>query len=555
VANVFIRGASADQVLVLVDGARVNSATLGAFDFANLTTENIERIEVLRGFGGTLYGSEAVGGVIQIFTRKGTGPFHGSVATGGGNGSTDREVAEISGQAGIFSYSGSASHFRTDGFKPENDDYENTVVSGRLDADVIENGSARLVYRIGSADFGNFFSNNFLAAPDPNARQEDDSAVARGDWNHTVLPGVQYRIGFSYTRDDLAFRDPPDAAETSSTDSDFLSQIFTGDLQSNLSWWSGRGESTFGVEYEVQSGDVDSQFSDPAFGAFPSRFDRDIRNVAGYMLQHLFLDERRFGLVGGVRVDDNQRFGQAVSPSGGVTYALSSTGTRFRATYAEGFKAPTLNELFFPDFGNPNLDAESSWEASGGFDQPGWSGRVLLSASYFHRQVTNLIEGVPQENGLFRAENVGKATVDGVETALEFEVLPYVRVGGNYTFLDIDAETSGKARKAKHSGSVHVAAGRDGIWKRGDRFSADIRLLLVGAREDFDPAAFFAARENPAYQRADLAVSYGWPVVWWQVARAGVFARAENLFDRDYQEVLGFGARPFNILAGVKAEF
>ena len=555
VTDVFLRGASSDQVLVLIDGVRVNSTTLGSFDFANLTTENIERIEVLRGVDLTMYGSEAVGGVIQISPRRGPGGPRGSISASGGNADTDREVAEVSGQAGIVSFSGSASHIHTGGFKAENDDYENTVVSGRLDADVIDGGTARLVYRLGTAEFGNFFSNNFLAAPDPNARQEDDFAVARGDWSHSLFPGLQYRLGISYSRDDLGFRDPSDAAETTSTDSDVLAEILTGDVQSNLTWWRGKGESTRGIEHETQLADSKSLVSDPSFGDSRTTFDRSSRNVAGYTLQHVFLNERRLVLLGGVRVDDNQRFGRAVSPSGGATVTLAATATRFRATYAEGFKAPTMNELFFPGFGNPNLGAETSWEASGGFDQPWCSQRALLSASYFHREVSGLIEGVPQASGLFIAENVGDARVDGAEASVDYEIVSGVRAGGAYTFLDIDAKSGGRVRKPKHSGSIRLAAERDGILSAGDRASIDARLLLVGSRDDFDPQAFFAVQENPAYQRTDLSASYGRPVAWWAIHRAGIFARVENLFDRHYQEVLGFSARPLNVLAGVKAEF
>lgn len=553
VTNVSLRGAASDQVLVLIDGVRVNNTALGSFDFANLTTENVERIEVLRGFGGTLYGSEAVGGVIQIFTRRGSGPPRGSISTAGGNGATDREVAEVSGQAGIVSFSGSASHFRTEGFKPENDEYENTVVSGRLDADVIPGGTARVLYRVGSADFENFSNNNFLAAPDPDARQEDDFATARADWSHAPLRGLQYRAGFSYSRDDLDFRDRPDSAESSSLDSDVLSEILTGDVQSTLTFADGMAESTLGIEHETQLADSDSVFSDPSFGASRTEFDRSIRNVAGYAVQHVFLHDRRLALEGGVRVDENQRFGRAVSPSGGLSFSHVATGTRLRTSYAEGFKAPTMNELFFPGFGNPDLEAETSWEASGGFDQR--VGPALVSASYFHREVSDLIEGVPQPSGLFQAENVGEARVDGVEASIDYEVASGVRAGGNYTFLDIDADASGRVRKPKHGGSIHVSIEREGIGTKGDRVSLDARLLLVGARDDFDPQTFFAVRENSAYQRTDLAASYGWPIGVYSVQRAAVFARVENLFDRHYQEVLGFGARPLNVLAGVKAEF
>jgi vitamin B12 transporter len=554
VTSVLIRGADADQVLVLIDGVRVNSTTLGAFDFSQLTPENIDRVEVLRGWGGTLYGSEAVGGVIQIFTRRGEGPPHGSVSASGGNASTDREVGEFSGQTGIVSYSGAISHIHTDGFKPENDDYENIVVNGRLDADLVENGTARAIFRIGKAEFGNFSSNNFLVAPDPNARQTDQYSVVRADWTHSPFEMLRYRFAFSFSRDDQHFDDPADAAETTSTVSDFLSQTMAGDGNATLTWLAGAAESTFGLEYDNQLGDTDSLSSDPTFGDFSSSFDHSVGNLAGYTLHQLFLVERRLVLTGGVRVDDNQRFGLAVSPSGGVSYVLAATRTRLRATYAQGFKAPSLNELFFPGFGNPDLDAEHSWEVDAGFDQPVWSERLLFSATYFHRFVDDLIVGVPQESGLFLAENVGRSTVDGAEAVVDVEVLPGLRVGGEYTYLNIDASAAGRVRKPKNSGAIHAALERRAIFQSGDLFTMDSRLLLVGDRLDFD-AVTFEPRTNQGYERADVAMAYYWPLRGALMKRVKIFGRIENLFDDHYEETLGFRARPTNFLAGLGAEF
>lgn len=553
-ASIFIRGSSSDEVLVLIDGVRVNSTTLGSFDFSDLTPENIERIEILRGWGGTLYGSEAVGGVIQIFTRKGEGPPRGSVTVSGGNGSTDREVAEISGGSGIFGYSASVSHLNTEGFKPRNDEYENTVVTARVDAAVVEDGAARVIVRASESEFGNFFSNNFLGGPDPNAEQERGTITARGEWAQRLSPVFDFNVSGSYARDDLDFVDPPDEFETSSLDSTFLSETVTTDGHATVLWWDESAESVFGVEYEEQSGDVESLSSDPMFGEFASAFDESVENLAGYTLHQIVLFEKALTLIGGVRVDDNDRFGTEASPAGGGSYALP-TGTRLRATYAQGFKAPSLNELFFPGFGNPNLDAETSWEVTAGLDQSFLEDAALVTASVFRREVDDLIEGVPDETGLFLAQNVGEATIDGVEASVEAEVMPGIRCGGEYTFLDIEADVSGRIRRPRHSGSIRLAIDRPDVFQTGDSFTIDTRLLLVGARPDFDPLAFGTAIENPAYQRADLTLVYGFPIDATLLRHLEVFTRFENLFDRDYEEALGFGARPLNVIAGLRGEF
>src|SRR5712692_2085108 len=131
ITSVFIRGSNSNQVLVLVDGMEVNSATIGLFDFAHLLTDNVEKIEILRGAGGALYGSKAVGGVINIITKKGAGPLQATLSAQGGNGATHREVLGLSGSSGALSYSLSSSYIGTDGFRV-NDDYRNGAISARL---------------------------------------------------------------------------------------------------------------------------------------------------------------------------------------------------------------------------------------------------------------------------------------------------------------------------------------------------------------------------------------------------------------------------------------
>ncbi len=187
-----------------------------------------------------------------------------------------------------------------------------------------------------------------------------------------------------------------------------------------------------------------------------------------------------------------------------------------------------------------------------GVDQHFLEDRALASANFFHRKVTDLIVGVPQDSGLLLAENIGEAKVNGAELSLDAEVLEGIRAGGAYTYLDIDAEPSGRVRRAKHSGSIHVSAERSTLAQEGDRLSADLRLMVVGDRLDFDPMSF-EPTNNDGYKRVDLALAYSWPLSGF-VKRLKVFARIENLFDENYDEVLGFGARPTNFMAGVGGE-
>ena len=208
--DVFIRGAESDQTLVLIDGVEVNSVTLGAFDFSNLTTENIERIEVLRGSGGTLYGSQAVGGVINIISKKGEGTPTASVLAEGGNGATHREAVSFSGAQGIVGFSGAAAYIDTEGFRKFNDGYRNFSTNLRLDVSPIPKGSLRGFFRYSGAEIGLFNNKNFLGVPDPDARQLEDFVLLKGEWENTLGDNFTYRFAGSYVKDNQRFFDEPD---------------------------------------------------------------------------------------------------------------------------------------------------------------------------------------------------------------------------------------------------------------------------------------------------------------------------------------------------------
>ena len=152
--SVFIRGSTSNQVLVLIDGVEINSTTTGAYDFANLTTESIERIEVLRGAGGTLYGSQAIGGVINIITKRGQGPLDVGVSAQGGNGWTNRQVATLRGGVGNLGYAFSVGHIGSQGFRSVNDDYRNLSTSARLDYQLTENASLKGIFHFIKSDVG-----------------------------------------------------------------------------------------------------------------------------------------------------------------------------------------------------------------------------------------------------------------------------------------------------------------------------------------------------------------------------------------------------------------
>jgi len=553
--EIFIRGAEADQTLVLIDGVPLNSVTVGQFDFGTLTTDNVERIEVVRGAGGALYGSQAVGGVVNIITRKGSGTPWVSATGEGGSGSTGRGAIASAGQVGGLRYSLAGAYLDTQGFRPQNDDYRNTTASLRLDYDVNERAVARLFFRYTDTDLGLVNNNNYLSRPDPNARQSDEFLVVKGEWEQELVPDLELRFATSYARDDQKFDDPPDAAETSYTTSHIPSGLVTGEVQLNH-YWRRLAITTAGVEIEERTADVRSDVIDPAF-EIRSRFDESRGNVAGYFQEQLRLLDGALIGIGGVRIDGNEDFGIAVSPAGSLSYQLPPVpSVRVRTGYAEGFKAPTFNELFFPDFGNPDLEAETSREYNVGLLGSWWDDRAILDVAGFDRDTKNLIEGTVQPDGSFQAQNRGDAHVRGFEVAPRLVLWrePELALGASYTRL-FRVDTAPLLRRPKHSGALTVnLAGRD-LWRARTRYNLNLNLLAVGDRPDVNPSAGFAFDTNPAYARVDLAGAYTFTGA---VAGRGdltLFAKVQNLFDETYDEVLGFRAPPINVLAGVRATF
>jgi vitamin B12 transporter len=278
--------------------------------------------------------------------------------------------------------------------------------------------------------------------------------------------------------------------------------------------------------------------------------------MAYYLQEQIQLFDRRLIVVPGIRLDDHQTFGTAWTPSISTAYLFKDTGTKLKAGYAKGFKAPSLNELFFPAafgcpaFGNPDLGPEKSWELNAGVEQNVLRERIKVGATYFHREVKDLIEARPIPGnpfGCFRAENVGRARFDGVEWSLAIKLLSFLALNGQYTYLDWDTANGTLARRPRHRGSVNLNYHQDAL---------EVNLIanIVGKRDDFD-ATTFANVKQPGYARFDLAGSYLLPVHIPFVKSASLFGKIENLFNRSYAEVNGFRARPLNFLLGVQGVF
>jgi len=557
IASLFIRGSESNQVLVLIDGVEVNSTTLGAFNLGHLTTENIERIEVLRGAGGTLYGSQAIGGVVNIITKKGEGSPLLTASAAGGNGRTHQQALALTGEAGRLGYALGIARLETEGFRRFdiggrrfNDDYRNLSSSARLDYRLTDSAGLTGIFHFIKSDLGIFNNNNFIPLPDPNAREALSRYLGKIEWRQKISDAWDYQLSGSIFKEHIKDTDDPEPGSFDARErSRFRPQISAAEFQTNYHLGE-RSTTTLGLEFKRRQASTSSSSNGSDLGGI----DRAVRNMGYYLQQQVRMFEDRLIMIPAVRLDDHQTFGLEWSPSFSAAYLFREIGTKVKAGYTEGFRAPTLNELFFPPafgcpaFGNPDLGPERSWELNLGVEQALFNDRVRFGPTYFHREVKDLIEATPISAFCARAENVGQARFDGVEWFIQLQILANLSLQANYTFLDWDTADGKLIRRPRHRGNVNLDYSNE-------RFRINLDANIVGRRDDRRATNFNEFITMGSYVRFDLAGSYRLPVQLGLVKSVSLFGRIENLFNKKYEEIDGFRARPLNFLLGIRGTF
>jgi len=568
VTGVSIRGATSAQTLILVDGVEVNAGATGSFGIANLTTDNLDRVEILRGAGGSLYGSQAIGGVVNVLSQEGQGPPTASLVSAGGNRATSQQVATVSGAAGNLGYSGAVSYFSTEGFRPVNDNSDNLSGSARLDYhlgdDTVISGFARYIASNVSLPDYLVFSGVPL---DPTAHERDEFMLFKGEVEHHFGDNLLARASAFFLRQDVRVNAPPFpggivfGAPYFETDS-IPEETRGGNAEAIYTWAPGfRTLAGFDfLDRWLRSGSFCS-FCDPLppFAAGVSKFNARRQEYAGYVEQEASLFNDHVLVTGGFRVDGNSQFGKQVSPAWSVAIPLTKISTTLRGSYSEGFRAPAFNELYYPDYGNPRLKPEISSEYDGGFTT-NFGERASLTATYFSRRVRNLIVTVPCPTCIFGSEagNAARVDVQGVEIVPSLTLVKGLTLSGNVTVLDethADAagSTAAPLRVAKHTASALLQYVRSANFLPHDRITASVNYNFVGDRDDITLQSTVA--NHAAYSRVDAVASYAMGIPLRFVHNEEVFARVSNLMDRHYSEAFGFPAPTINVLAGVKLDF
>jgi len=535
--TVFIRGANPEHTLVRIDGIRVNNPiTPGrSFNFANLSVDNIERIEILRGPQSTLYGSDAIGGVISIITKKGVGEPSVSVSSEAGSFNTFIHQGALSGGTEKYNYSFGVSRHDTDGISAagerygntERDGYENTTLSTRLGIVPLEMLDANLFLRYvrATAELDNAGGPGGDAL---NRELDTEEFYVRAESNTSFFNDrLKQTYAISYV--DQEFRDDADPDflnpfnfqrsrfKGSSVQLDFQNSVHATDYLDILA----------GFESTREKGSS-SFFSDGEFGPFESRFDEETATINGYYLQALVDTDESFFSTFGLRLDDHSRFGEEVTWRMAPGYLLPNQTTRFTSSIGTAFKAPSLFQLY-SDFGSEELSPEKSLGWDLGVEQEFLTGRAVVGATYFWNRFEDLITFDPDT---FLYSNISEARSEGIEVFSRINVFQDLDLGLNYTYTDTEDRDTSRSllRRARNK------FGANFNYRYMQKANLNLNMLYVGSRYDNDFSTFPASRVRlGGYTRVDVASSYDIS------ENVQIFARIENLFDKQYEEVFGFG--------------
>ena len=534
--SVFIRGANSNQTKVFIDGIDATDPATGTFNFEHILTWDIERVEVVRGPQGGLYGADAIGGVINIITKRGSGPGQFAGSLEGGTFGTFNQNARMSAAAERYNFYFDFAHFHASatpvtpsdlvlpGRSVQGDSYDNKTFSGRFGANLTDNFDIGVVTRYIDTSLL-FTGDDFLGPESLKSTEKDEQLFTRGTAHLVSFDGVlDQTVGFAYTKFNQRDFDPNPPAPTPSF---FNGDRRKADWQADIKLMPGQ-ILTFRAEHQRD------EITNPV---------AEITDNAGMVQLQYSISDRFFNAVS-VRYDSYDTFGAQPTFRIAPTFQIPETGSRLKGSVGTGFKAPTLADLFqnFPSFnffGNPNLKPETSTGYDLGFEQTFLEERVQLGATYFHNDIDNLITINDTGTSL---QNVGEATTYGVESFLTYTPWEPLTLRADYTFLIAmdDITDQELLRQPKHKASLNAA------WHVTEAAVLSATLLYVGPWVDANRAGTMSGVPANGYTIVNLAGSYDLS------QGLSAYARIDNLFDRRYQDPVGFLRPGFGIFAGLR---
>jgi vitamin B12 transporter len=518
----------------LLDGIPINQGLAGQFDFANLTTDDIDRIEIARGPQSTIYGPRALAGVVQIFTKRGIGTPGVTLTSEGGTYDTYRETLQSDGKIGDFDYSIGASRLDTDNARPNNA-YRNT--SGITEVGWSPNDQLRIgglvVYS--ESETGN---PNTIFDPRPIDHFLTEKWFLAPRVDYQPFDWWQHRIIFDYDHE-RQVNNPNEDNFVFATRGLFIRTMV--DYQNDLrltSWLT----LTSGLFYNTIKSSQERPFV--VFG--PTFISDYVKEIAGFM--QTTVNIQNLILVAGGRLDEFNQFGSVWTYRIAGSYKIDQTNTTLHSSVATGFSPPSSQDKIFGN--NFNLEPEKNFGWDVGLEQRLWQNRVVLDATYFHNDLSNVI-GFNQN--FRRALNLGAAETQGFESELRAEPIADLTLKVSYTYLDAEKTSSadvsqlqGARLPRRPRNEVYVSASY--LWWK--KLRTTIEAKWVNAREELNQVNFGGPNiDIEDYSFVNIAAEYEIN------SHCSVFGRIDNLTGEHYSEVFGFPALGTAAYGGLKVKF
>jgi vitamin B12 transporter len=552
-----IRGAETDQTVVLIDGVKINdpSQASGGFNFADLIANDYSQIEVLRGPQSTLWGSQAIGGVVNIVTPVPEGPLSGSISAEGGTHETALVQARAEAGDDRFAWRVAGGYLTSDGISAfdrdlggvEDDSYRNVGFNVRGIYHITENASAevRSTWIDGRSEFDGF-SPTFQFTDKPEYGDTEELVTYAG-LNLTALDGrFENRFGFAYTDTDRRNIDPSSLVPV------------TFDAYGRNKRWEYQGtlqitDAISGiVGLESERSEL-SSVSPTQQVPSPTPLKGDVQLDSAYA-QLTVAPIEALSLTAGLRYDDHDTFGDHTTARASAAWSITPS-TILRTSYGEGFKAPTLYQLY-SQYGNLDLGAEQAEAWDAGVEQRLFSNKVTLAATYFRRDTTDMIDFVScfddivparctaQPDGYY--DNVQAAEAKGVELSFAAQLTEKLALSANYTSMESEDVARGSdnfgrslARRPKETANALVSY----EWPIG----LTTAVAVQHAGRSFDNAA--NTRVLDGYTLVDFRASFA------VTQSFEIYGRVENAFDDDYETVFRYGTLGRTFYGGVRQSF
>jgi vitamin B12 transporter len=524
-----IRGAEGEQTLALIDGVRLNdpSSPGGGFDFANLLVGNIERVEILRGPNSVPWGSQAIGGVVNIITQRATGETEATARAEYGSNNRANLVGNLSGKAGPARFSIGGGTFRDDGISAysggtEADGYRQYAANGRLEVAISDAVSIDLrgYYADSKADIDGFPPPFYMLSDTPEFSMAQQLTGYAGI--NARAGGLNNRLAFTISdinRDNFS--------SPTATVPDFFARGRSERFEYQGDWQLGDHIRTvFGAEHER------SRFTD---GFSPAK-----TSTSGAYAQAIVDPIDQVTLTAGARIDDHKAYGSAVTFSANAVWRAGKA-TLIRAAYGEGFKAPTLYQLF-SFYGDAGLQPEVAKSYELGFEQRVLDGQLRFGATAFKRRTHNMIDF---DLFFFRYNNILRSRAKGIETFIEMRPSEALTLRANYTYVDAEKREDSAAVYSRHLRRPMHSLNASVDWNAFDtvKLGADLRIVS----DSLDGFGGFVRMDGHALLALRAAVPLG--------ERIELYGRIENAGDADYETVAGYGSYGRNAHIGVRARF